>query len=177
MLQATIDISVVRLADQGDEDGLLDMLRLMHNEAGPRTAEGEPLSFSEPKVRATIQKATIPNRNCPDRGQSWVGVIGEPKTLEASVCLSVAQPWYTDTELLNETWTFVHPQFRKTNNAKALIAFSMAIADALGLPLVMGVMSLDRQPAKARLMSRVLGCEPLGSVFQYNPRYDSAAGA
>lgn len=176
MLNA-VDISSVRLADQGDEDSLLDMLKLMHNEAGPRTANGEPLVFSEPKVRASIQKATVPNRDCPGREQSWVGVIGEPKQLEASICLTVAEPWYTDTELLNEKWTFVHPNYRKSNNARALIGFSMAIADALGLPLVMGVMSLDRQPAKARLMSRVLGCEPLGSVFQYNPRQDLAAGA
>lgn len=173
------DISSVRLAGPGDEDELLDMLKLMHLESGPRMANNEPLAFCESKVRTTIRKATAPKRPGLDLEQSWVGVIANDKQIEASVCLSIVEPWYTNMAFLNETWNFVRPEFRKKpskfSNAKILLVFCKRVADELGLPLLIGVLSPERQDAKMRLYERAIGCRPIGGYFLYNAPRDTGA--
>lgn len=172
-----------RLADPGDEEPLMAMLRTLHGENALRSGTGEPLKICEDKVRATLQNAITPGGAVSTAEPSWIVVIDnidQPGHLEGSVCLSIMEPWYSRETFLAETWNFVLPQFRKSNNAKVLIGFSKALANALKLDLVMGVMSTNREPAKMRLYEKSLGCKPYGGYFLFNynqDETDSRAGA
>ena len=159
----------VRLADAADEDELMRAVRRMHsdNEWGLRDASGQPLPFCEERARSAIQRAIIPRRNQPGGLPAWVGILGEPGKLEASVYLSVELPWCSEAPFLAELWHWVMPEYRRTNNAKTLIAFSKAMATMLKIPLVMGVLTGERVMAKCRLYERQLG-SPIGQFFLYN---------
>lgn len=166
---ATADnASRVRLADPGDEEGLVTMVHTMHQELGFRNANDTPMAFAADKVRALIQRATVARPNDPSAVPAWIGVIGDGHQLEGSAYLTVREHWASDEPQLMELWNFVLPAFRKSTNAKALITFSKALALTLNLPLLMGVMSMESQPAKARLYERSTGCKPFGQFYLFN---------
>lgn len=171
MLALTSHATYARLADPRDEEPLMDMLRVLHGENALRSGHDVPLKICEEKVRATLQNAITPDHPRSTSEPSWIVVIDNlisPGRLEGSVCLSVMEPWYSRETFLAETWNFVLPQFRKSNNAKILIAFSKGLANALKLDLVMGIMSTDREPAKMRLYEKSLGCKPYGGYFLFH---------
>ena len=163
---ASLDADV-RFAAPDDEDDLVTMLRAMH--ADPewpmRDINGRRLAFSEEKARGTVQRVIMRNRNEPDAGQAWIGVLGAPGNLVGSVCVRVTEPWLEDGHLLGEQWNWVYPQHRRSPAPQALVTFSVAMADSLGLPLVTGVM-IQEQRAKERLYERKIGA-PIGSMFLY----------
>lgn len=165
-MHASFDAPIVRLADSDDEDDLVAMTRELHKESGLRNSLDEPLPFSEKKVRAMLRKII------PDSHNSVIGIIGAPGRIEGSVCIVRDEPWYSDHEFIQEKWNFVLPEFRKSNNAQTLIAFSQAVSCAWKRLLIMGVMSTERQPAKMRFYKRQMGCEPFGGffVFDYNQK-------
>ena len=179
---ASSHATYARLADPGDEEPLMDMLRTLHGENALRSGADEPLKICEEKVRSTLQNAIIPDRTYSTSEPCWIVVIDNidsPGKLEGSVCLSIMEPWYSRETFLAETWNFVLPQYRKSNNAKVLIGFSKTLAGELKLPLVMGIMSTDREPAKMRLYEKSMGCKPYGGYFLYNydrAKTDSLAG-
>lgn len=168
------DLSAVRLAEPSDEEELVEMCRALHRESGLRDGNDEPLPFCVERVRATVQRATMIRRNDPDAGQAWCGIIGPPGALEGSIYLSVETAWYSDAPFLAEIWNFVAPEFRKSANAKTLIAFAKATARTLHMPLMMGITSTERAPAKMRFYERNLGCRPMGGFFVYNADHASA---
>jgi hypothetical protein len=106
------------------------------------------------------------------REHGIVGVIGAPgsRPLEGAVLLRIGTMWYTDDAHIEERAIFVHPQFRDARGGRAarLAEFAMDVADGLGLPLSIGVLSDHRTAAKVRLYSRVLG-EPNGAYWIYQP--------
>ncbi len=170
MLQAdTVDTSRVRLAERDDEDDLMRAVKRMHgdNEWGLQGADGKPLPFSEERARSTIQRAIIPRPNHPGAAPAWIGIIGEPGHIEGSIYLSVEVPWCSEAPFLAERWNYVFPEYRKSSNAKTLIAFSKAIAAVIKIPLVIGVFTSERVMAKCRLYQRQLG-EPRGQFFIYH---------
>lgn len=160
----------VRVAMPSDEEELMDACRRAYatGEWGLRYGDGSPLPYAPDRVRSTIQKAIIRQRNDPDGGQAVIGIAGEPGKLEGSVYLYVSSTFVSDAPFLMELWNYVFPAYRKSDNAKALIAFSKAVANIMRMPLVMGVMSHERTEAKCRLYSRALGRPALGSFFLYN---------
>lgn len=168
MLQSAIDTSLVRLAEPIDADDLVQMTRELHLESGLRDGKNLPLPFSEDKVRRMMEQTLTPNNG------ALVGVIGHPGNIQGSVCLEICETWYSSEEVIRERWNFVRPAFRQSHNAKILIAFSKAVATVMRLPLVMGTMSTERQPAKIRFYQRTLGVEPLGAYFVFN--FDKAEG-
>jgi hypothetical protein len=96
-----------------------------HKEGGLRDGANQPFPISEEKLRMTVQRAIIPNRNDPDAGQAVCGIIGVPGRLEASVCLSVTSTWYSDMPFLGDLWLFVCPEYRrKTEHAPANLGTS-----------------------------------------------------
>ena len=98
-----------------------------------------------------------------------VGIIGElGEQIEGVVLLRVGHIWYSDDALLEERAVFVHPQFRQAKGGRAarLCEFSKRMADELGLPLTIGVLSNDRTKAKVRMYSRIMG-EPSGAYWLY----------
>lgn len=163
MLQTNLDVSRVRLAEQSDAEELLDMARELHLESGIRDGNDEPLPFSEKKTRRTILQSFEQEHG------AIIGIIGEPGSLEGSVCIAWTDPWYSEELILQERWNFVRPTYRKSQNAKILINFSKLIATVVWRPLIMGCMSTERQPAKMRFYERTIGCEPLGGFFVFNP--------
>jgi len=76
--------------------------------------------------------------------------------------------WYSDTEILEEKTVFIHPKFRKASGGRArkLCRFSKRVADELGLPMIIGVLSNHRASGKMRLYESEFG-SPAGGFFLY----------
>jgi len=104
-----------------------------------------------------------------------VGVIeGEDGRVEAGILLRIGYMWYSDDPVLEEKAIFVAPDCRsaKGGRARRLCEFSKQVADTLGLPLIIGVLSNHRTEAKVRLYERQFG-KPTGAFFLYNARTGS----
>ena len=80
-----------------------------------------------------------------DRGV--VGIIGkEGAQVEGAILLRIGTMWYSDLEVLDEKAIFIHPEYRsaKGGRARKLCEFAKQVADSLGIPLVIGVLSNHR---------------------------------
>lgn len=149
----------VRMATADDADGLMEHCRLLHGENGL-------FSLSEAKAAALIARAL-------DRQGAIIGVIGDGGAPEASIFLSIEQPYYSEDWHLMELWNFVAPpREHRAGHAKRLIEFAKSCSDELRLPLVVGILSNQRVEAKVRLYERQL--EKAGAFFVHNRQ--SAAG-
>lgn len=103
-----------------------------------------------------------------------MGVIGEPGGLiRASIALVTVSHWYSDDGHIEDYWNYVLPEFRKSTYGRDLLKWARRVSDGLGIPLVLGVYSTTRLPAKIALYSRLIG-PMVGAAFRYDP--DSAAG-
>ena len=99
-----------------------------------------------------------------------VGVIGPPGgKLEAAILLRVDELWYSSNSSLIERAIFVHPDYRsaKGGRARKLCDFAKQAAEALEIPLVIGVLSNQRTEGKMKLYQRVFGSEA-GCYFIWN---------
>jgi GNAT superfamily N-acetyltransferase len=106
------------------------------------------------------------------RDKGLIGIIGEPgEPIEGGVMLRIGTYWYSKASFLEERVVFTHPDFRgaKAGRARRLCEFSKQTADALGLPLLIGVLSNDRTEAKVKLYERVFG-KPAGAFFLHGAR-------
>lgn len=99
-----------------------------------------------------------------------IGPVGGP--LEGVVVLSIGENWYSRATIIEERAVFVHPEYRaaKGGRARKLCEFSKSVADSLGLPLTIGILSNSKTAAKVRLYQRVMGCEPTGAYWIYGAR-------
>lgn len=101
-----------------------------------------------------------------------VGCIGpEGGQIEGAVLLRVTATWYSRKPLVEERAIFIHPDFRSAKGGRAarLVEFSKKVADTLGLPLMIGVLSNSRTEGKVRLYERMFG-KPAGAFFLYGAR-------
>ncbi len=160
---------IVRLAGPADEEGVIEMIRVMHDDGewGDIDAEGLPFPFSATKARAIVQRATQGGRNAPDAGQAWLGVIGATGDLQGSAYVVLKEPSMSEGFHLLELWSWVRPAFRNTGATDALIEFATAIADMKRMRLVMAAMTQKRM-GKARFYDRRFGA-PIGNVYNYSP--------
>lgn len=104
-----------------------------------------------------------------NREDGIVGVIGEVgEQIEGAVLLRVGAMWYSSEKVLEEKGIFIHPDFRssRAHRGRRLCEFSKRVADQLGMPLIIGILSNDRLEAKARLYERQFG-KPSGTFFLY----------
>jgi len=111
-----------------------------------------------------------------NRDRGIVGIIGAPgEQLEATVLLRIGPMWYSDGDVLEERAIFVHPDYRQAKGGRAarLCEFSKSVADQLGIPLTIGILSSQRTEAKVRMYRRILG-EPSGAYWIYNGKTGSA---
>ncbi len=145
-----VDFARVRVADPSDEEELMAMCRNLH-------AENGAFSMSEEKVRALLWRAF-------NRQDGLIGVIGASGRLEGSIYLLIDQLWYSNDWCLLELWNYVLPAYRRSTNAKELIAFAKKCSEALRLPLFIGILSNEQTEAKVRLYRRQLGT-PAGAFF------------
>lgn len=98
-----------------------------------------------------------------------IGVIGpEGGTLEGFVLLRVGNTWYSQAEIIEEKTVFVSPKLRsaKGGRGRKLCEFSKKVADELGLPLLIGILSNQRTRGKIEMYKRVFG-DPAGAFFLY----------
>lgn len=91
--------------------------------------------------------------------------------IEGLVLLRIGHMWYSDTMIVEEKAIFIHPDFRaaKGGRAKRLCEFSKQVADSLGIPLIIGVLSNSRTEAKVRMYERQFGA-PAGAFFLYGAK-------
>ena len=98
-----------------------------------------------------------------------MGIIGNPgQRAEGAVLLRVGQMWYSDSPVLEEKAIFIRPEFRMAKGCRArrLCEFSKQVADTLGMPLIIGVLSNHRTEGKVKLYERQFG-KPSGAFFLY----------
>jgi GNAT superfamily N-acetyltransferase len=148
----------VRTALSSDEEEVMTMCRMLHDENGV-------LSFSEDKVRDALRRAF-------NREGGILGVIGAPGHIEAMICMLIGQLWSSDDWHLEERFNYVRPEYRRSNNAKALMHFAKRCASELGIPLMIGVLSNDRTEQKVRLYEREFG-KPSGAFFVHNTKWNA----
>ena len=146
----------IRLADEHDELGILDMCQRFHEEQ-----PYHPLNIS--KVAALVRLAI---RSGPER-RGILGVIGERHNLKAGIFLLIEPIWYSDDWHLLEFFNYVKPEYRRLGFAKDLIAYAKSCADQIGIDLTIGVFVNHRTEAKVRLYRRWL--PQMGAFFSYAP--------
>jgi len=145
----------VRLAVPADEDKIVSMIRLLHDENGL-------FPLSERRVREYMQKFFR-------KEGALIGVVGPVGDPVGSMYLTIGQPYYSDTWYLNEAWNFVHPDHRRSDYAKKLLAWAKQISSELQLPLMIGIVSNHRTEAKVRLYEKQL--EKAGAFFVWNRHF------
>jgi hypothetical protein len=143
---------IVRKADIRDEPEIMAMCRDLHRENGIFT-------MSDDKVRDYLRRAFA-------KQGAVIGVIGPPGRIEGSIYLMISDFWYSQEWHLAELWSYVMPQYRKSNNAKELINFAKRCSDELKVPAVIGIISNERTKAKVQLYQRQLGTAA-GAFFLY----------
>lgn len=107
---------------------------------------------------------------CQDHG--LCAVIGPPEgEIQGLVLLRCGKMWYSNQTILEEKAVFIYPQYRsaKGGRARRLVEYSKHVADTLGMPLIMGVLSGTRTKGKLALYSRQFG-EPMGAFWLYGAR-------
>lgn len=87
---------------------------------------------------------------------------------EGAVLLRVSTLWYSDEQVIEERAIFIHPDYRSAKGGRAsrMCEFSKQVADQMGLPLMIGVLSNNRTEAKVKLYQRHFGA-PAGAYFLY----------
>lgn len=144
----------VRTATPLDEEGIMELARLVNNENGV-------FKMNEEKVRAMVRPALYLQGGI-------MGVIGPSNRIEGLVLLRISQYWYSDAAFLEEMCVYVHPDFRaaKGGRARKLVEFAKKASEKLELPLMIGILSNSRTDAKTRLYERQFG-SPAGAFFLY----------
>lgn len=96
-------------------------------------------------------------------------VIGPPGgDIQGLALLRVGAMWYSHATVVEEKAIFVYPQYRaaKGGRARKLCEYSKYVADSLGIPLLIGVLSNTRTAGKVRMYERIFGA-PAGAFFLY----------
>lgn len=145
----------VRIADPCDEEEIMGLCMQLHEENGI-------FPVNKDKVRAMLRRAF-------ERDGGVLGAIGESGKIEALIFMLVSTFWYSDQHHLEELFSYVHPDYRKSRNAVDLMGFAKWCSDQSGFPLVIGVISNERTEEKVRLYQRQFD-KPMGNFFLYLAR-------
>jgi hypothetical protein len=159
MTETKMPVRSVRTAVSTDEEELMVMCRMLHEENGL-------FPMSEDRVRRVLRMAF-------DGLGGVLGVIGNPGKIEAMIYMLISQIWHSDEWHLDELFSYCRPEYRKSNNAKRLIQFAKDCSDELHLPLVIGIISNTRTEEKIRLYQRQLS-KPNGCFFVYNTKWNGS---
>ena len=145
---------MIRRATVDDSDQLLTLLAMRHSENGPALGR-----FDEYNARAKVVEMSRP------RGLGVIGVIEVGGKIVATIGLQVGRFWDTNQPHLEDVWIFVHPDHRRTNYLKRLIAYAKSASRESGLRLVMA------QADSQTRIAQVLGSHfvRVGTVFTFDP--------
>jgi GNAT superfamily N-acetyltransferase len=143
----------VRRAKREDVPQIFELGRLLFE-------ENAITGWSEHRIVEAVDRAI-------DGNGAVIGVIGDVGRLEGMIYLFVAKFWYTDDVHLEEVYNYVHPNYRKSDNAKALIDFAKMCSEGIKVPLMIGIVSNHKTEQKIRLYQRRLG-KPSGAYWLVN---------
>jgi hypothetical protein len=146
--------SRVRKAIPVDAPELMEMCRDLHK-------ENAMFSMNDAKVTAMLEKAF-------NQQGAIIGALGPTGHIEGAIFMLLSSFWYSDDFCLEELFSYVRPEYRRSTNAKELINFGKRCSDELGIPLVIGVVSNERTKAKVGLYQRQLS-DPCGAYFMHRP--------
>lgn len=163
--------SIVRPAIPADEPEIWNLLRMAH-------AENALIKMSERKVQYHLDRFLEPRGiGLEDFGpRGFIGVIGPIGTLEGIIMLSIGSPWFSDEVTMDDNLNFVHPKCRRSDHAKALLAFAKRIVDQIRsdyptFQMTVGILSTERTAAKIKLYERQ-NLTLAGGIFVYPPPAD-----
>jgi len=142
----------------GTPDDIHDMMDIAMN----ASEENGFIKASQDKMLQELWSAL-------NQHQGLMGIIGNPgERAEGAVLLRIGQMWYSNDSVLEEKAIFIRPEYRaaKGGRARRLCEFSKQVADALGIPLIIGVLSNHRTEGKVKLYERQFG-KPSGAFFLY----------
>jgi hypothetical protein len=156
--------SIVRIAKPYDAPEVWRLFLQLHRENGI-------FSIAPQKVTTLMDRALHPEAIAPtDTGlRAQIGVIGNPGRLEAVVFVLISSFWYSSDLHLEELLVYVDTEYRRSNHCKACVDWMKGLADALGIPLLTGIISKERTAAKIRLYDRML---PRIGAFYFYPQDD-----
>jgi N-acetylglutamate synthase-like GNAT family acetyltransferase len=148
----------IRVATVEDMDEIMSL-------AGSANEENGFLRANPAKMAAEIWPAL-------NLDHGICAVIGkEGGIIEGVILMRIGSMWYSDGLVVEEKAIFIHPEYRsaKGGRARKLCEFSKRVADTLGIPLIIGVLSNSRTEAKVRLYERQFG-KPSGAFFLYGAK-------
>ncbi len=157
--------SVLRIAQADEEEDLLGFCHELWEENGK-----EFFSFDAEKVRGHLRRSS-------EKRGGLFAVIGEPRKIEAGALLLIDPYYYTSDFALFELFSYVRPDYRRSQHAKTLVNWALNMSEKLRLLLFIGILSNSRTVAKVRLYRRVLGVDPSGAYFVYRPKSLYSAGS
>ena len=146
--------SQVVIATPEWEEGIYKLLVEMHQETALA-------SLDEAKSRWWIRKGL-------NRDKAIVGAIGTPDRVEASIGLFVGNFWYapSDDVHLEDHWNYCGQEYRKSRHAHAMLDWARQVQTAMGMPVILGVLSTKRTQAKVELFKRAIGKDSMvGGIF------------
>ena len=157
------DLPASRLAEIEDRSAILEHAHMIHEEIGLFPLE-------EAKLLELIDGYYSK--------KAWISiaVVGDGR-VEGSICTSVSTTYYTNAQHVAEMWNYVHPDYRRSRNAEALIHFGFDLSKKLSakmgqrLPFIAGILTNKNTAAKVRLYKRMFGA-PVGAYFVYNSDWD-----
>lgn len=157
--------SIVRKALPEDRKGVWELFRLLHEENGV-------FSLSEHKLNWLLDRILYPEKiSESDTGtRGFMGVIGPVGSPEGFILMVLGSFWYSDDIILEEYANFVHPEHRRSKHAKMLLSYGRHLADEVGIPMVIGIISNIRTAAKVHLYRRQLKLPEAGVFFVYNSK-------
>lgn len=152
--------SIVRPAVPADREDIWRLFLMVHRENGI-------FKLSPEKVEFFFQRAIFPELISPDdtgpRGE--IAVIGPVGKIEAICFVIIGSFWYTQEKHIEELVLYVDPEYRRSNHVRALVQWMKDASEALGIPVLTGIMSNHRTEAKVRLYRRLL--PEIGAFFLY----------
>ncbi len=150
-----VEMPRVRAATMEDFEQLLDMCAALHEENGVSNVDWD------------MVMQTIADGIC-NKGAT-IGLVASGDEIEGMIYLQISRMWYSQSPIIEELFNYVRPEYRRSNNAKALIDFAKRCSTHLGVPLLIGVISNERTEEKVRLYRRRLG-PPAGAFFLVNAK-------
>ena len=142
----------VRTAVIDDEEDILELLRMRHDES-PALCR-----WNDDIVRSYIRMGT-------EHKGGMIGVIRGGQGVEATVGLFFGREWYSEDRFLHDLWMFVHPHRRDTPHIKNLVGWSKSVAKNLGCLLRLPELG-DEKNGLIRLLDR--STKRVGALFMYD---------
>ena len=147
--------TIVRLATRADETQMFDLCKALH-------AENGLFAMNDDAVHEMLNRAF-------DKKGGIIGVIDGDGGIAGAIYMLISRFWYSQDNHLEELFSFIRPQSRKSNYATDLVSFAKRCADSTGLRLLIGILTNKDMELKVRLYRRRLGM-PAGAFFVYDPK-------